>query len=106
MGWLDHVHQGIDEKTGGGSKQRSLETGIVGEGEGKRWNSYGGGGKESDATSTTDQSRLVFFEKRKQFELEDLLKASAELLGKGRQGGADDGGGETVQRREPLFSLL
>ncbi|KAL1224360.1 Leucine-rich repeat receptor-like protein kinase PXC1 [Cardamine amara subsp. amara] len=67
---------------GGGSKSGSVESGLGGEG--KRRSSYGGG--ESDATSATDRSRLVFFERRKQFELEDLLKASAEMLGKGSLG--------------------
>ncbi|CAH2059052.1 unnamed protein product [Thlaspi arvense] len=70
----------------GGSKSGSAESGFVGGGEGKRRSSYGGGGEESDATSATDRSRLVFFERRKQFELEDLLKASAEMLGKGSLG--------------------
>ncbi|CAF1700222.1 hypothetical protein HID58_052001 [Brassica napus] len=71
---------------GGGSKSAILESGFAG-GEGKRRSSYGGGGgEESDATSATDRSRLVFFERRKQFELEDLLKASAEMLGKGSLG--------------------
>ncbi|XP_010505202.1 PREDICTED: leucine-rich repeat receptor-like protein kinase PXC1 [Camelina sativa] len=74
-------------RTGGGSKTGSVESGFVGGGggEGKRRSSYGEGG-ESDATSATDRSRLVFFERRKQFELEDLLKASAEMLGKGSLG--------------------
>ncbi|ERN13235.1 hypothetical protein AMTRI_Chr11g149930 [Amborella trichopoda] len=33
-----------------------------------------------------ERSKLVFFERRKQFELEDLLRASAEMLGKGSLG--------------------
>lgn len=74
----------LDRSGGGGSKPGSVESGFVG-GEGKRRSSYGEGG-ESDATSATDRSRLVFFERRKQFELEDLLKASAEMLGKGSLG--------------------
>ena len=45
---------------------------------------YGGG--ESDGTSGTDRSRLVFFDRRSEFELEDLLRASAEMLGKGSLG--------------------
>lgn len=72
-------------RSSGGEKSASLESGFAG-GEGKRRSSYGGGGEESDATSATDRSRLVFFERRKQFELEDLLKASAEMLGKGSLG--------------------
>ncbi|CAK9156247.1 unnamed protein product [Ilex paraguariensis] len=43
-------------------------------------------GGDSDGTTTTDRSRLVFFDRRKQFELEDLLRASAEMLGKGSLG--------------------
>lgn len=47
----------------------------------------GGGGENGDDTGDeTDKSRLVFFDRRKQFELEDLLKASAEMLGKGSLG--------------------
>ncbi|MFQ6623190.1 hypothetical protein Gotur_001695 [Gossypium turneri] len=41
---------------------------------------------DSDGTNATDRSKLVFFERRKQFELEDLLRASAEMLGKGSLG--------------------
>lgn len=44
------------------------------------------GGEDSDGTNATDRSKLVFFERKKQFELEDLLKASAEMLGKGSLG--------------------
>ncbi|XVE96524.1 hypothetical protein REPUB_Repub02eG0230000 [Reevesia pubescens] len=47
---------------------------------------YAGGGADSDGTNATDRSKLVFFERRKQFELEDLLRASAEMLGKGSLG--------------------
>lgn len=45
-----------------------------------------GEGGESEETNGTDKSRLVFFDRRKQFELEDLLRASAEMLGKGSLG--------------------
>ncbi|KAB1221236.1 hypothetical protein CJ030_MR2G020366 [Morella rubra] len=45
-----------------------------------------GGGDSSDGTNVTDRSKLVFFDRRKQFELEDLLRASAEMLGKGSLG--------------------
>jgi len=42
---------------------------------------------ESDGTNATDRSKLVFFDGRsKKFELEDLLRASAEMLGKGSLG--------------------
>ncbi|XP_031473611.1 leucine-rich repeat receptor-like protein kinase PXC1 [Nymphaea colorata] len=34
----------------------------------------------------SERSKLVFFERRKRFELEDLLRASAEMLGKGSLG--------------------
>lgn len=47
---------------------------------------YASGCVDSDGTSGTDQSRLVFFDRRSQFELEDLLRASAEMLGKGSLG--------------------
>ncbi|KAK6231755.1 hypothetical protein QUC31_011004 [Theobroma cacao] len=47
---------------------------------------YASGGADSDGTNATDRSKLVFFERRKQFELEDLLRASAEMLGKGSLG--------------------
>ncbi|XP_059305971.1 leucine-rich repeat receptor-like protein kinase PXC1 [Lycium ferocissimum] len=58
---------------------------------GKRRSSYSSekrvyannGGGDSDGTSGTDRSKLVFFDRRKKFELEDLLRASAEMLGKG-----------------------
>ncbi|XP_068661925.1 leucine-rich repeat receptor-like protein kinase PXC1 [Aristolochia californica] len=43
-------------------------------------------GEESDDREEHQRSKLVFFERRKQFELEDLLKASAEMLGKGSLG--------------------
>ncbi|MED6125476.1 Leucine-rich repeat receptor-like protein kinase pxc1 [Stylosanthes scabra] len=44
------------------------------------------GGGDSDGTSGSDGSKLVFFDRRNQFELEDLLRASAEMLGKGSLG--------------------
>ncbi|KAL6988323.1 Leucine-rich repeat receptor-like protein kinase pxc1 [Sarracenia purpurea var. burkii] len=43
-------------------------------------------GGDSDGTNATDRSKLVFFDRKKQFELEDLLRASAEMLGKGNLG--------------------
>ncbi|XP_057983841.1 leucine-rich repeat receptor-like protein kinase PXC1 [Malania oleifera] len=45
-----------------------------------------GGGADSDETTATDRSKLVFYDRRKQFELEDMLRASAEMLGKGSLG--------------------
>lgn len=55
---------------------------------GKKRSSYGSEKKvcDSDGTNATDKSKLVFFDRKKQFELEDLLKASAEMLGKGSLG--------------------
>ncbi|XP_010558965.1 PREDICTED: leucine-rich repeat receptor-like protein kinase PXC1 isoform X2 [Tarenaya hassleriana] len=84
-----------------GSKAASIESGGGGGG-GKRRSSYGGG-EESDGTTATDRSRLVFFERRTQFELEDLLRASAEMLGKGSLGTVykavlDDGSIVAVKR--------
>ncbi|KAK1403340.1 leucine-rich repeat receptor-like protein kinase PXC1 [Heracleum sosnowskyi] len=66
----------------------------VGSESGKKRTSYGSekkvfannGGGDSDGTSASDKSKLVFFDRKKQFELEDLLKASAEMLGKGSLG--------------------
>lgn len=51
---------------------------------------YGNGAnvdRDSDGTNTdAERSKLVFFDRRNQFELEDLLRASAEMLGKGSLG--------------------
>lgn len=47
---------------------------------------YANEGGDSDGTNATDRSKLVFFDRKKQFELEDLLRASAEMLGKGSLG--------------------
>ncbi|WOG96454.1 hypothetical protein DCAR_0415789 [Daucus carota subsp. sativus] len=78
---------------------------------GRKRSSYGSekkvfasdGGGDSDGTNSTDKSKLVFFERKKQFELEDLLKASAEMLGKGSLGTVykavlDDGIAVAVKR--------
>lgn len=58
----------------------------VGNEEGKRrsGSSYNSDKKvyDSDAT-TTEGNRLVFYDRKCRFELEDLLRASAEMLGKG-----------------------
>lgn len=67
---------------------------MVGSESGKRKSSsygsekkvYANGGGDSDGTAETDRSKLVFFDRRSQFELEDLLRASAEMLGKGSLG--------------------
>ncbi|XP_061337246.1 leucine-rich repeat receptor-like protein kinase PXC1 [Gastrolobium bilobum] len=42
--------------------------------------------RDSDGTTETERSKLVFFNRRSEFELEDLLRASAEMLGKGNLG--------------------
>jgi len=54
-------------------------------------------------TPEMERSKLVFFDRKKQFELEDLLRASAEMLGKGSFGTAykavlDDGCVVAVKR--------
>ncbi|KAK8994603.1 hypothetical protein V6N11_045683 [Hibiscus sabdariffa] len=69
----------------------------------KKVHANGGGPIDSDGTNATDNSKLVFFERRKQFELEDLLKASAEMMGKGSLGTVyravlDDGSVVAVKR--------
>ncbi|KAG6403802.1 hypothetical protein SASPL_136034 [Salvia splendens] len=51
----------------------------------------------------TDKSKLVFFDRKKQFELDELLRASAEMLGKGSLGtvyraALDDGSAVAVKR--------
>ncbi|KAF5473624.1 hypothetical protein F2P56_010224 [Juglans regia] len=83
------------------ARDRSLSGSIAENDSGKRrrrsGSSYGGSEKKvyasnegedscSDATNATDRSKLVFYDRRKQFVLEDLLRASAEMLGKGSLG--------------------
>ncbi|KAE8713187.1 Leucine-rich repeat receptor-like protein kinase PXC1 [Hibiscus syriacus] len=69
----------------------------------KKVHANGAAATDSDGTNATDNSKLVFFERRKQFELEDLLKASAEMMGKGSLGTVyravlDDGSVVAVKR--------
>ncbi|KAL8227616.1 hypothetical protein R6Q57_015200 [Mikania cordata] len=57
----------------------------------------------SSTTSSFEKGRMVFFDGTKRFELEDLLRASAEMLGKGGLGTAykavlDDGNVVAVKR--------
>ncbi|KAH9321792.1 hypothetical protein KI387_016431 [Taxus chinensis] len=66
---------------------------------------FSGGG-----TPEMERSKLVFFDRRKQFELEDLLRASAEMLGKGSFGTAykavlDDGCVVAVKRLKDVSPL-
>ncbi|KAI4349041.1 hypothetical protein L6164_009689 [Bauhinia variegata] len=75
------------------ARERSSDS-TVGSESGKRKSSsygsekkvYASGGGDSDGTADTDRSKLVFFDRKSQFELEDLLRASAEMLGKGNLG--------------------
>ncbi|GAV63815.1 Pkinase domain-containing protein/LRR_1 domain-containing protein/LRRNT_2 domain-containing protein [Cephalotus follicularis] len=55
-------------------------------GDEKKVYANGGGGYESEGSNGSDKSKLVFFERMNKFELEDLLRASAEMLGKGSLG--------------------
>lgn len=94
------------------SRERNSSLKANGESTGKRRSGsshgsekrvYASGGADSDGTNATDRSKLVFFERKKQFELEDLLRASAEMLGKGSLGTVykavlDDGGVVAVKR--------
>ncbi|KAK7337170.1 hypothetical protein VNO77_17732 [Canavalia gladiata] len=72
-----------------GSESGKRKSGSSSGSEKKVYGNMNGGGvdRDSDGTNTeTEQSKLVFFDRRKQFELEDLLRASAEMLGKGSLG--------------------
>nr|XP_043609127.1 leucine-rich repeat receptor-like protein kinase PXC1 [Erigeron canadensis] len=71
-------------------KRASNSSSKIGSEIGKSRSSYGsenrvyannGGGGDSDGNN-----KFVFFDKKKKFELEDLLRASAEMLGKGSLG--------------------
>ncbi|KAM3341297.1 leucine-rich repeat receptor-like protein kinase PXC1 [Capsicum galapagoense] len=74
-----------------GKYSRESSFSMSGSEVGKRRSSYSSekrayannAGGDSDGTTATDKSKLVFFDRRKQFELEELLRASAEMLGKG-----------------------
>ncbi|KAK1310629.1 putative leucine-rich repeat receptor-like protein kinase [Acorus calamus] len=60
--------------------------------------------ESESAAAGTAKSKLVFFDRRKQFELEELLRASAEMVGKGSLGTVyravleDVGGAVAVKR--------
>ncbi|KAJ8640067.1 hypothetical protein MRB53_016761 [Persea americana] len=56
------------------------------DGNGKKRSSSYSSSEKKDSDEAGDRSKLVFFDRRKHFELEDLLKASAEMLGKGSLG--------------------
>ncbi|KAK2418342.1 Leucine-rich repeat receptor-like protein kinase pxc1 [Trifolium repens] len=75
---------GMDSEIG----KRKSDSSSGSEKKGYRGNSNNGGvDRDSDGTITeTERSKLVFFDRRNEFELEDLLRASAEMLGKGSLG--------------------
>ncbi|XP_061340224.1 leucine-rich repeat receptor-like protein kinase PXC1 [Gastrolobium bilobum] len=78
---------------GGGSSKNSMVESESwkrksGSSNGSEKKVYGNGAadRDSDGTTETERSKLVFFDRRSEFELEDLLRASAEMLGKGNLG--------------------
>ncbi|KAK6943947.1 Protein kinase domain, partial [Dillenia turbinata] len=68
-----------------GGKRRRSSGGSYSSSEKKQQRVYNNGG-DSDGTDCSDRSKLVFYDRKTQFELEDLLRASAEMLGKGSLG--------------------
>ncbi|KAJ0027631.1 hypothetical protein Pint_35836 [Pistacia integerrima] len=87
------------DRTSSSEKQRRKS----GSGYGSEKRVYANGGNDSDGTNATDRSKLVFYERKNKFELEDLLRASAEMLGKGSLGTVykavlDDGSVVAVKR--------
>lgn len=88
---------------GGDRSSRSSDKRSGGSGYGSEKQRVYANGNDSDGTTATDRSKLVFYERKKQFELEDLLRASAEMLGKGSLGTVykavlDDGSVVAVKR--------
>ncbi|CAA2994316.1 leucine-rich repeat receptor kinase PXC1 [Olea europaea subsp. europaea] len=92
--------QSSNAKSMTGSDGGTMRSSYSGE---KRVYANGGGGGDNDGTNGSDKNKLVFFDRKKQFELEDLLRASAEMLGKGSLGSVykaalDDGLAVAVKR--------
>ncbi|XP_058739105.1 leucine-rich repeat receptor-like protein kinase PXC1 [Vicia villosa] len=74
---------GMDSELG----KRKSDSSSGSEKKGYTANSNNGGvDRDSDGTTETERSKLVFFDRSNEFELEDLLRASAEMLGKGSLG--------------------
>ncbi|KAL6336964.1 hypothetical protein AAG906_036278 [Vitis piasezkii] len=81
-----YSREGSSNSKAGSEGGRRRRSGSSSASEKKKVYASNGGGADSDGTNATDRSKLVFFDRRKQFELEDLLRASAEMLGKGSLG--------------------
>ncbi|KAL1541352.1 leucine-rich repeat receptor-like protein kinase PXC1 [Salvia divinorum] len=69
----------------------------------KRSSSYSSEKRAQGDSDGADKSKLVFFDRKRQFELDELLRASAEMLGKGSLGTVyravlDDGSAVAVKR--------